>query len=928
MLILLHILKQKNQVMKKFTNFLVVLLVANLISVAAMAQGATISGNVKNSSTKEGAAAVSVTVKGGNTGTFTDDKGNFRLSVKSLPVTLIISSVGYELQEITVSSGDAAISVDLRPSNSLGQEIVVSATRVAQRILESPVSVERVSSANIRNAPAATYYDVVGTLKGVDVTTSSLTFKTPSTRGFNGSGSVRVNQLVDGMDNQAPGLNFSVGSVVGLSELDVDNMELLPGASSALYGPGGMNGTLLINSKNPFKYQGLSFQVKAGIMHFDRRQRAQASPYHNWSMRWAKKISEKFAFKITTELVQAKDWAGVDERNYLRAGTAGTIISGDRASDPNYDGVNVYGDETTIDLMRNVLLPISKQAPFLAPFIYSLDTNKAINVSRTGYTERQIVNPNTVNYKLGASFNYKITPKIEAILSGYWGTGNTVYTGSERYSLKGLKMGQYKLELLSKNWLLRAYTTQENAGESFNATVTTRLYNEKWKSSPAWYQTYGQTYVAALLSGAVSYNAHAAARAAADQGRPAAGSAQFNKLFDEVRKVPISKGGGLFVDKTDLYNFEGQYNLTEALDNKVEVLIGGNYKKYVLNSEGTLFADSAGTIGISEYGGYLQVAKEFFDRVKVTVSGRYDKNENFKGRFTPRATAVIKLAKNNNLRLSYQTAYRFPSTQQQWINLDIGSNVRLLGGNANFRNFYNMISNPVYTLESVTAGAGVKFNFDDYKPESVVSFEVGYKGLVLQDKLLIDLYGYTGEYTDFITRRVVVQSKIGAVPSSLNEARDANRSRMFSLPVNISDKVKTFGYGIGLDYRLPKNFSLGVNLSSDEIDNVPAGFAANFNVPKYRLNATLANSGLGKSKRYGFSVSYRWQDEFYYESDFVNSMLPAVQTLDAQVSYKLPKTKSILKIGANNLLNQYYYNAAGNSQIGGLYYVSFGYNVY
>lgn len=88
------------------------------------------------------------------------------------------------------------------------------------------------------------------------------------------------------MDNQAPGLNFSVGSVIGLSELDVDNMELLPGASSALYGPGGMNGTVLINSKNPFKYQGLSFQIKQGINHVDAAQRP-TSAYNDWAVRWA-----------------------------------------------------------------------------------------------------------------------------------------------------------------------------------------------------------------------------------------------------------------------------------------------------------------------------------------------------------------------------------------------------------------------------------------------------------------------------------------------------------------------------------------------------------------------------------------------------------------------------------------------------------------
>ena len=136
--------------------------------------------------------------------------------------------------------------------------------------------------------PAVNFYDVISTLKGVDVTTSSLTFKAPTTRGFGGSGNTSFNQLVDGMDNQAPGLNFSVGAIIGLNELDIDNLELLSGATSALYGPGGMNGTLLMTSKNPFKYQGLSFIIKQGMLHVDGRERP-VSPYYNWSLRWAKK---------------------------------------------------------------------------------------------------------------------------------------------------------------------------------------------------------------------------------------------------------------------------------------------------------------------------------------------------------------------------------------------------------------------------------------------------------------------------------------------------------------------------------------------------------------------------------------------------------------------------------------------------------------
>ena len=261
----------------------IALLICCACSIVGFAQSVTINGNVRNNATQEGVPSVSVTAKGTSAGTLTDAKGNFSLVVDKLPAVLIFSSVNYETREITVSSAEA-LQISINPLIQLGQEVVVSASRTSERILESPVSIERISAATIRNSPASTYYDIVTNLKGVDVVASSFTFKTPTTRGFSGSGSTRFNQIVDGMDNQAPGLNFSVGSVIGLTELDVESMELLPGASSALYGPGGMNGTLLINSKNPFKYQGLSFQVKTGIMHVDKRER-NVSPYFNWSLR-------------------------------------------------------------------------------------------------------------------------------------------------------------------------------------------------------------------------------------------------------------------------------------------------------------------------------------------------------------------------------------------------------------------------------------------------------------------------------------------------------------------------------------------------------------------------------------------------------------------------------------------------------------------
>ena len=897
--------------MRKVLPSLAALVFCSLLQIIALAQEpVTIRGTVKNAASKETVSSVSVVIKGTDEGTYTDDRGNFALTTrKKLPVTLIITSIGFEPIEVEVKDAAAEVSVSISQASSLGQEVVVSATRTPSRILESPVSIERVSNSAIRSAPAANYYDLVVNMKGVDFVTSSLTFKTPTTRGFAGSGNTRFLQIMDGMDNQSPGLNFAVGSVIGLTELDVESVELLQGASSALYGPGGMNGTIFINAKNPFKYQGLTFQIKTGIMHVDKRNRG-VSPYHNWAIRWGKQVNQKFAFKIGSELIQAKDWVADDYRNYKRSGSSGQMVPGTIGTDPNYDGVNVYGDETTTNL-RAVLGSIGQAVPFLQDYINTLPQN--IPVARTGYNEVDIVDPNTKVFKLSGALHYKLKPNLEAVVAGHWGTGTSVYTGAQRYSLREFKIGQYKFELNSKNWFLRAFTTQENSGESHDLTVTTRNFNEIWKPSTTWYPQYAFGYLNAKMAGQNDIAAHNIARSVADVGRPAPRSEQFKQIYDQIRKVPIP-AGGLFLDKSDMYWAEGQLNLSGAAGIKwANILVGGNLRQFVLNSQGTLFMKEAEKIKINEAGAYLQVGKDLFNNfLNITASGRYDKNENFEGRFTPRVTAVLKPAKNNNIRFSYQTAYRFSSTQQQWIDLNVG--YRLMGENKRIWEKYNLIENAPYDPNNLAT----KLSYTQTKPESVTSFEVGYKAL-WGGKVLFDGYGYFGTYQNFLSRRDAVQFSGGQAGSGTPS--------YYSIVVNAPGDVKTYGWGVSLDYVLPGNFRIGGNVSSDVLDDVPAGFRAFFNAPKYRTNLTFANDGFGKKKIVGFNLSWRWQDEVEWQGDFANGMVDAFNIVDASVNFKVPKSKSMVKVGANNLLNSYYRTGAGNPSIGGLYYVSFAFNV-
>ena len=977
--------------MRKSLRCLAMLLMANFICLFAFAQTITLSGTVKNSVSGDVVSAASITVKGSGAGTFTDDKGNFTLTTtQKLPLTLVISSVGYEIQEVSVSSASENIQMSFKPASTLGQEVVIAATRTPSRILESPVSIERVGIAGIRNATSPSYYDAIGTLKGVDMTTSSFAFRTPSTRGFNGSGNLRFNQFVDGMDNQAPALNFAVGSIIGLTELDVESMELLPGASSALYGSGGMNGTLLINSKSPFKYQGLSFQVKQGVNHIDQYERTIA-PYFDWSLRWAKKVNDKFAFKIGAQLVQIKDWQAMDTRDLLRNNVISSLKPGNptRQSDPNYDGVNVFGDEASANLhafgqavraqliagggssvagaVDNFiqlgltptqiaqqfagnagLVPFSNLLPFLIPTStvannpYSNVLRTGSFVSRTGYNEADLVNYNAYNFRISAGLNYKITDDIEASFLGYFGTGTSVYTGADRYSLKDLKMGQYKLELKSKNWFVRGYTTQENSGNSYTATTAALFVNRAWKSDADWFQQYAGTYGAArlgllpaapgvILGDSVS---HATARGVADAGRFIPGTMNYMNAFNNAINTNINSGGAKFADNSSLYHLEGQLNVTDQVK-FAETLIGASYRQYVLNSRGTIFADTTGKININEFGAYIQMQKKLMnDVLKLTGSIRYDKNENFEGQFTPRVSALIKVKQDNNIRLSYQTAYRFPSTQDQYINLLTGGANRLIGGLEEFNTFFKFNTNPAYTSQSIVAYRSaatpnpatlVQAKFQTIRPESMQSFELGYKGL-LTKSLLVDVYGYYSKYKDFIGRAAVGRGKSGVPANAPIELYSPFTTDNYSFVVNSPTPVKAWGYGAGIEWNVCHNYMLTANGFGDQLSNVPAGLVTFFNTPKFRYNVGLSNTDFWKG--WGFNVNYRHQAKVNWEGTFGTGDVPAYGSLDAMISYKFKAIKSLLKIGATNFANKYYRTSFGNPEVGGLYYVSFGYNVF
>jgi outer membrane receptor protein involved in Fe transport len=967
-----------------------------LFSAQALAQ-TTVSGTVTDADTKETLVGANIKVKEKVVGTVTDLNGKFSLKVNAAPpFTLQVSVVGYQPKEVEVTANNVNLSIELAAQTILGQEVVVSASRVEESVLKSPVSVERMDILQVRETPAANFYDALNNMKGVEMSTQSLTFKSVTTRGFNANGNVRMVQMIDGMDNQAPGLNFSVGNIVGISELDLENMELLPGAASALYGPNAINGILLMNSKSPFDYQGASAYVRTGLMNeAGRRARNTGEELGATGMidvaaRYAKAFNNKFAFKLNVGYLQANDWQANDLRDQsLRNGSN---LASTRQNNLAYNGVNVYGDETTVNMFNSLfangqpgtgaggtspilgaiatfrypqalpgiggasLLQLTGQTP-QAIFQSIIPGREVSDITRTGYLERDLADYTTKSLKLNGSLHYRLSDNVEAIIQGNFGFGTSVYTGAgDRYSLSNFRLSQIKAEVRGSNFYVRAYTTQERSGESYAIGILGSGINEAWKPSQTWYPqyfgnfaqnaltTFATTFAGALGQGLAQPAAleaarraaqaqwgtlHEQSRALADQGRLLPGTPDFETAFEEVKTRAIpgnARGvGAFFLDRTNLYHAEFMYNFKKIIDPKtVDIVVGGNFRTYDLNSGGTLFLTKAdgSEYNINEFGGYVQAQKNLFEeRLKLTGSLRYDKNQNFRGQLSPRVSAVFTAAKTHNFRASYQTGFRLPTTQNQYINLSTPSG-RLIGATQPVRDQFGLDQSPLFTVTSIQANPTnparwERFNLTEFNPERVLSFEVGYKGLIAE-KLLIDAYYYRNDFRNFI----------GGQQFARTTTNPQAPLEFFSMPVNFSQSIITNGWALGADYSLPEGFTLGGNVSFNQLvneDDLP--FLPEFNTPNYRYNLSLANRNLVKNLSFG--VTWRWQESFVWQSGFVSpavnvtrqAVIPAFGTLDAQVSLKVPSIKSIIKLGGSNLLNQQYIQGWGNPTVGALYYL-------
>ncbi|MBB1193250.1 hypothetical protein DNC80_06145 [Flavobacterium sp. SOK18b] len=916
----------------------------------------TISGVVTDSNSQPIPGA-NIKVVGESAGTTSDVTGAFTLkTTKRAPFVIEVSTVGFTSQRVSITSSSQKVAVKLLDEENKLDEIVVSASRTPERVLESPVTIERMGIAEIKKTASPSFYDGLENMKEVQMNTSSMSFKSINTRGFATVANTRFMQLVDGMDNSSPLLNFVLGNLIGVSEIDVQSVELLPGASSALYGANAFNGILFMTSKSPFTSEGIRAYAKFGQTS---QKAAGTNDYVDYGVRMAKAFNKYFAAKANFAYMRGTEWHAVNYDDKTRKGVDRGAI--------NYDGINVYGDEVATNI-KSVGQSLAAQNLIPASAVNLLPNT---NVSRTGYNETDLTDNKVSNTKI--DFSLHLRPlgdeRLEVVWQSKFGYGNTVYQGANRYYLNNFFMQQHKLEFKGKNFFLRGYTTTEDGGQSYDMLFTGINVNRKWKDDRTWFGQYAGAFVSSTLGGFTPEQSHARARATADTGRFLPGTPEFKNAFGQVTNEASVLSGSKLVDNSKIYHSDVNYNFKDLIK-FAEIQVGGSYREYQLNSFGRIYTDANGPIKYNEYGAYTQVMKKMMeDRLKLTASLRYDKAQNFDGNYSPRLSVVYSAGqnKNHNFRGSFQTGFRNPSTQDQYIGFNVGSAILLGSAPDNLirftetlpitgaavstvgasRNINGTIAyDNSYTATSVTAFSAAgnaallqKTNAGLVKPEEVKAIELGYRSFI--NRTSIDINGYYNVYNNFIGNLNVVAPLYGTAqdsptPTSADlsifptdqgsrsvHALRTGNSRSFQLYTNTALEIKSLGFGIGLSRKVYKDFEVGANYNYAEFDfdqSKDASFEAGFNTPKHRVKASVGNEKLFKN--FGFNVSGRWNSEYLWQSSFADGTIDAATVIDAQLNYNFPALKSTLKVGASNIGGKEYGQVLGAGLIGQQYFAS------
>ncbi|MGW8123154.1 TonB-dependent receptor [Roseivirga echinicomitans] len=943
------------------SKYLLLVLTSFIFLFQAPANAQTVSGKVVSQDDKKPIPYATIKLTDGDfvqkvAGVSADEYGVFTFGVLKFPVIIEITSVGYESKKLTLKEAKMNLVIELKEASISLNEVVVSGEKISQEELRSPIQIERLSMKELKNTASFNFFDAVTNLKGVDVATQSIIINTVNTRGFNSNTNLRFRQFTDGIDSQAPGLGFSLGNIVGPSGLDIESLELIPGPTTSKYGNGAFNGVLDMKTKNPFDYQGLSLEVKGASLGTD--------PYDDkfislgtdfiteGSFRYAKAIKKKVAFKVNGSILTGVDYAA---KNYKNIGPGAAFEKTHSTSNQGINVVNHYGDDRAAQMVLPVKVISGSSAMNGITVVSPNDT--AFAVTREGYREEDLVEYNSHSVKLNGALHFKLTKNSELSLSSFYGKASTMITGDDRIALRDFSIQQHKVELNVNSFNFRAYTTMQDAGDTYNVGRLAESIIQTAKPDAEWFAQYQRLYEGGR-------GGFQAVRKIADSAFPGQylprfkpGTQEFDSLKSDIISSINPRYGAKIYDKSKLYHVEAstKLNAWESFFDNFEV--GASARLYDPESAGTIFTDSIGNdVTNFEAGAFVEMSHRIDKKTEATASFRVDKNENFNLISSQRISAVKEIRPNNFLRGSLQRGQRLPNIREQFFNQNLGD-LTIVGGLPEVVGQYDLRGNAILqnAVESYNQTISDEVNdilkqpnqtvnvenlrlkhlgiiengivgmnkFRGIKPETITSAEFGFKSLV-EGKRLIEAILYVNHYHNFIGVTRVIKPRTSPLTDLRMAAEQANSpgsSDQYYISDNSSKPIITQGLELLYDVTSNGGTNFIINMTfANIIQKSNDSLTPGFNTPPFKLNMTLGHDNMAPN--FGAKISWRFRSSYAWESNFVDGEVPDYNTFDFQFTYKIPTIKTAIRFGGNNVLNQAQFNAFGGPEITAFYYMS------
>lgn len=402
-----------------------------MLASATMLAQTTITGVIKDAQTGETLLGANVKVSGKAIGTTSDFDGKFLLKVNDVPpFTIEISMLGFKATSVEITKNNQEVMVSLEEDSTSLEEIVFSASRRRQKVQEAPASVSIITPKDILNS--ANVVDPVmnlANIAGVQIQQQSANSINIEMRAGSGIFGTSTFPILDYRYLVTPASGQFNNYQTGMSNIDIQRVEVVRGAASALYGPGVTSGVVHFMSKSAIDYPGTTVEMLGGTLNTT-----------GMTVRHAfKNDNDKFGFKVNVRYQKGTDFE----------------------LDPVADADFIASQQTSISQPAIVNGRVDPTQPGETLLTLSdLDDNGDGNPIATEYK----------NYSANVHLEFRPTDNTTAFLSGGFASGGGLMFNSQGIGYSQGKDYWTQARIQSGGLFAQVFYNYNNGGDAENPT--------------------------------------------------------------------------------------------------------------------------------------------------------------------------------------------------------------------------------------------------------------------------------------------------------------------------------------------------------------------------------------------------------------------------------------------------------------------------